>query len=402
MNVLIINEYAAKSTNYGNCLQSYALSKYIAMENPSATVEVAQVVRSKCNSMKTKQYTPKDIICRVFDRIRKMRIREEVYPRREKRIDAFSDFIAKNIPITQYAFDYQTLKDSNYDAYIVGSDVVWAQRNYKFSRVKFLDFPKRGKLKIAYAASFGRDWIPPENVKHIERCLSDFDFISVRESSSVDMLRNIGVSATHALDPTLLIDKEHWRAMEVEPGLTLSGGIDSSDKQIVDDNLTLYKYVFVYVLSCNQELYRAISMWAKKNALVIVTIPYASGNYNELDLQFGDIRIFDCSPQNWLWLVNHAEYVITDSFHGTVFSSIFEKRFVVVERKSGEDINNRMIDYLKTIRQSDKMISYNDFGSFDKLDWDYGVINQLLAKKREDSKTFLDTALRVKNKDDKG
>lgn len=399
MNVLIINEYAIGNTNYGNCLQSYALSHYIAYIDKSITVEVAQFIRSKSNSLQTKIYTPKDFIKKLYNRIIKLHINIDNYPGKDKRIDAVNSFIERNIPISCESFDYEGLKNSKYDTYVVGSDVVWAQRNYKFNKIKFLDFLKENRFKISYAASFGRDWIPPENIKHVKRCLSDFDFISVRESSSVDMLASYGISAIHVLDPTLLLERNEWEKLEIVPGENFPSLLVNESYEIeskLENSISVAnRYVFVYILGPNKELYTSITTWAHKNGLVIVTIPYASGEYNTIDSKFGDIQISDCSPENWVWLIHHAEYIVTDSFHGTVFSTIFEKKFFVVERQGDVNINNRMIDYLKTIHQSDKMIQYTMFSRIEDMKWDYDDIKNRISKKRKTSIEYLRKALRI-------
>lgn len=399
MKVLIINEYAPGNTNYGNCLQSYAMSNYITYIDKSITVEVAHIIRSKSNSLQTKFYTPKDIIIKCCNRIRKLHINIDDYPGRDKRVEAVNSFIERNIPISYESFDYEGLKNSKYDTYVVGSDVVWAQRNYKFNKIKFLDFPKDNRFKISYAASFGRDWIPPENIKHVKRCLSDFDFISVRESSSVDMLASYGISAIHVLDPTLLLGKDEWQKLEIEPEgnfYSMHRSKKLENEHIIAKGRSVAgRYVFVYILGADKDLYNAITLWANRNELTIVTIPYASGEYNTIDSEFGDVQISDCSPENWIWLIHHAEYIVTDSFHGTVFSTIFEKKFFVVERRGDVNINNRMIDYLKTIHQLDKMIQYTMFSKIDDMKWDYDDIKNRISKKQKTSIEYLQKALRI-------
>lgn len=397
MRILIINEYASGNTNYGNCLQSYALSKYVANIDTRITVEVAHIVQSKSNFLRTKFYTLKDIMVKGANKIKKLRANNNTFPGKSGRINAVKNFIKYYIPISREAFDLQKLKESDYDMYIVGSDVVWAQRSYKFNRVKFLDFPKKQGLKISYAASFGRDWIPPENIKDIKRCLADFDFVSVRESSSIKMLGALGILAEHALDPTLLLGVDEWHKLELVPPQKCLNMINSErtkDRyEVMNIEFVSCRYVFVYILGGDKKLHSAIKTWAIRNELIVVTIPYASGEYNTIDSKFGDIQIPDCSPENWIWLIHHAEYVITDSFHGTAFSTIFEKKFVVLERKADVNINNRMIDYLKTIHQPDKMIPYSTLDSIANMEWDYNSINSILSEKRVSSEAFLRNAL---------
>ena len=127
----------------------------------------------------------------------------------------------------------------------------------------------------------------------------------------------------------------------------------------------------------------------------MITVPHADGFYSDADENFGDIRVWSCSPQNWIWLIHHAEYIFSDSFHGTVFSTIFKKKFFVMNRSYIVDINNRMRDYLREIGQLDKALSVEDFSRIDSLYWDYEQINKEIDIRRQNSIAFLKNALGV-------
>lgn len=203
--------------------------------------------------------------------------------------------------------------------------------------------------------------------------LDDFDFISVREKNSLELLKKIGITnAVHTVDPTLLLKKEDWRKIE---------------KKVVIDK----KYIFVYLLGKDIDARRKISEFALKNNLLIVNIPNANEVYDKVDDVFGDIKLNDCSPEEWIYLIDNAEYIITDSFHGTVFSTIFEKKFLVFKRNTKVDINNRMTDYLSNISQSDKFV--DNFENVDRMEWDYTTINNNLSNLIIFSKEYLDKAI---------
>lgn len=408
MKILIINEYAPNNTNYGNCLQSYALSRYLTNLDNGFEVNVAYISRSRYNYIQTKYYSPRVFFSKVIKKINTILTKLKPYYDSEFRIEIFKTFMKQFVPICDKPMDYIGLKNKSYDTYIVGSDVVWAQQKYKFNRIKFLDFVKEQAVKkISYAASFGRDWIPDENIKDIKRCLTDFDSISVREASSINLLKEIGIDSVHVLDPTLLLEIEEWEKIEKEPDksavkhLNKSSQISIDAKYEFDSNHDVtkgisfnnYKYVFTYILGTDLEMRKSITDWAKLRGLIIVTIPYASGENNYVDSDFGDFQISRCSPQNWIWLIHHADFVITDSFHGTVFSTIFKKKFVVVKRIYSIDINNRMIDYLKTIEETDKVVSFTDLSYTDMMDWNYAKIDMLLNRKREFSGNYLKNVL---------
>ena len=77
----------------------------------------------------------------------------------------------------------------------------------------------------------------------------------------------------------------------------------------------------------------------------------------------------ECSPEEWIFLINNAEYIFTDSFHGIIFSTIFEKKFIALKREYTEDINNRLIDYLDTIDEKDKYMLVPSYDKLKKMNW---------------------------------
>lgn len=378
MKIGIVTLYTSDGINYGNCLQAFACNNYVKR----IVGEKADVITLPIsNSLSNRLYTNKKcaryvrgIVSKFFKSLFS-NTDEGVSPLRKRR-ESFEKFGKEYIEYSTKSVSADDLSDLDFEVYIVGSDVVWGQTKGMINRARFLDFPKNGSVKkISYAASFGRNWIPKENVEHVRRCLADFDAISVREGSSVQLIKNMGIDAVHVLDPTLLLMSSEWKCIE-EP-------VDIHER-----------YVFAYILGHDQEMRKGLMEWAHKKGFHVVCIPYASGEYNEVDSAFGDIQISDCSPQNWLWLIDHAGYVITDSFHGTVFSTIFHKRFLVLERLSTTNINNRMIDYLKTIEQSDKMISFLNLSSIDEMTWDWVRIDAILNEKRIISMDFLKRSLK--------
>jgi len=369
------------SVNYGNKLQAYALNRYI---NKKYNEHEAYSLYMKDDDEKG-IVTCKDIVhvvkcklkyCGIIKNIinifrKKINLCVEV----ETRAKLMDDFCRKNIKMCEKPVNWFALQKSTYDMFIVGSDIVWGQWEGEVSRIRFLDFKnKKDFKKISYAASFGKDWIPEENQSKVKELLSDFDLISVRESSSVGMLQEIGITnAVHVLDPTLLLTRTEWSEIEKKP------------------NINENKYIFTYILSEVKEYREAITEFAEKNNIKIITIPYVLGKSNDVDKNFGDIQLVDCSISEWIWLIHHAEYVITDSFHGTIFSTIFNKKFLVLKRQMG-DINNRMLDYLSTINETDKFVDLREV-EVSSLVWNYHSINSILDKKRKISEEFLDKVL---------
>lgn len=384
MKIGIISEFDLHTVNFGNHLQAYALNYYLRKAFDAEVVDSIALcgkqmgqhtnvfslafLQKMTNKLLSKVQKGKTEVAEQFDKT--------IF---HSRLVQFEAFRRSDPRWSVKEMNSTDLQQSAYDALIVGSDVVWSQYPLWISRTKFLDFEAQKPFRrISYAASFGRDYIPKENVKYLKKYLHRFDAISVREHSSVSMLESVGIDhAAYCLDPTLLLSSQEWEKIEKRPEAI-------SDR---DD------FIFVYLLGADCEQRRQITVFAREKNLKIVVIPHANGYRISADEGFGDIQLMACSVENWIWLIHHAQYVFTDSFHGTVFSTIFETKFMVLKRNSENDINNRMQDYLREIGQLDKTVAGADFGAVDHMAWDYRQITDEIEKRRMQSILFLRKAL---------
>lgn len=196
-----------------------------------------------------------------------------------------------------------SLLSSPFDCFVVGSDQVWRPRYNKHIETMFLDFTDGKDVKrVAYAASLGTDvWEFSDELT--ERCAplaKQFDAISVREASGVTLCKNyLEVDATHVLDPTLMLDAEDY--------LSLCSGNDHPQGD----------YIAVYTLDYTKEKMALLNEVSRQLNCPLHLI----GRFNKEGYP---------SIESWLEGIAHAKYVITDSFHGTVFSTIFQKQFVTL------------------------------------------------------------------------
>lgn len=369
----IISELTNDTLNYGNRLQVYALNKYIN--------KLGLNVSSLILNFESRMFLNKSVIWLVKKLLSKVR---ECLNRKitEKNPSFFIERLKKCRSFTDkiQIESFDSLKNfqlCNYDGIIVGSDVVWQQRESSVDKLRFLNFKLLTNYKkISYAASFGKNWIPQHNKRYIKKCLDDFEAISVREKSSIALLESIGVkNAVHVCDPTLLLTAEEW------------GYVAEPVKEINE------KYIFVYLLGKDVSQREAIKKLAEKYNLKIATIPHADNVYDPVDDDFGDYKLMDASPENWVWLIKNSEYVITDSFHGTVFSTIFSKNFLVTKRHWEQDINMRMTDFLDTIDEQDKFVDILLVDSLEDFVWDYEKIHNITDEFIEKSKDYLEKAL---------
>lgn len=260
--------------------------------------------------------------------------------KKELRNRRFDEFHATYNRLTKKVYpSVQSLYDANfdYDVLCIGSDQVWNYEKGYSLEPFFASFDKKGTKKISYASSIGLSTLSEEAKRVFKNSLSDFSNISVREQQASELLKDIlHRDIDVVLDPTLLLDKKEW--LEVAK-------YDMCPSQ---------KYVLVYIVTikpCNYVLELARHI-AKERNLQIVRVcrdayPEHSGN---------DIKeILTAGPSDFVGLISRAEFVVTNSFHGTVFSINFSKSFYSVI-KSHHSTNSRLTSILKKLNLDNRIL----------------------------------------------
>ncbi len=291
-------------------------------------------------------------------------------------------FVEKYISKTKKIYDFdlycRSVISKNYDAFIVGSDQCWRPcYNGKFLPAMYLSFLNDKKIKrIAYAASFGTDeW--EYDIDMTEQCskwAQLFDLITVREASGVTLCKNnLNVEATQCLDPTLLLDRSDYiKIMEQE------------NEQESPGNL------FYYILDPSDSKQSFVDNVAKQlNLKPFVVLPKYKAEFRTRDHVKNHLE--DCvypSVTSWLRAFFDAKIVITDSFHGTVFSIIFNKPFWVFA--NNERGKSRFTSLLALFGLENRIVDPKDFNNIDLLspiDWE--SINIIKNNKKEESIALL-------------
>ncbi|MBQ7906875.1 MAG: polysaccharide pyruvyl transferase family protein [Clostridia bacterium] len=294
-------------------------------------------------------------------------------------------FAYKHFKLTGKYKDRTDLKKLNAmaDTFIVGSDQIW---NYSLCKTAdtffFLDFVEGYKKKIAYGTSFGHDTFrgSEENRKKAGFYLERFDAISVRENYAVDLCKNqFELEATEVLDPVFLCDKKHYESCVNE----------SSLNKCPPEG----KYVLAYILDPDEEKQIAIENVAKRLDAEIICIPNA--HVDEVMRKNWRLPIKEnIDMEDWLYYFKNAEMVVTDSFHGTCFSIIFERPFIAIGNKRRGIA--RFGSLLGKMGLTDKLIySPNEIEKNDELfaQIDYEAVNQRLDSLRRESMAWLENAL---------
>ena len=267
------------------------------------------------------------------------------------------------------------------DAYVVGSDQVWRRNEARGNDLEFLSFLEHNKdvKKIAYAASFGvSEWeFKEEETIKFKRLAQLFDAISVREDSGVKLCENfLNVEAQHLIDPTMLLLKDNFVSLVKAANINKSKG-----------NL------FTYVLDRSTEKKEVIKRISDELGMNPFEVMPEQNYKMDLEDNFDIHKCVFPKIEQWLRAFMDAEYVITDSFHGTAFAIIFNKPFIsIVNKRRGA---SRFYSLLKTFGLENRAISEEDSIDLNliKEQIDFTKVNEILSDEREKSMRFLKDVL---------
>ncbi len=353
------------SSNYGGILQAYALCRYL--NNHGAVAEQIcydSSIRRESSIKKCYHFLRRTLLSY------KHLLHKDVLLEINKRKAAFELFRDK-IPHSQIVYtEYSIAKaDDEYDAFITGSDQVW--NPILFKQVYSLSFTQ--KLKFSYAASMAVDYLDDNQKKDYQRKLNGYCLISVRERTAQKLL-DFNSDIALSLDPVFLLDKDEWKKI---------GGKRAVDK----------KYVFTYFIGDSLTGRTEAKKYATFNNCLIVNIPYLMDNYRECDNNYGDIRLCDVSPNDFVSLIRDAQCVFTDSFHAICFSYIFKKNFYVFKRDPTGKMNSRIVDILDTLNLSERYVE--TITSIDDID--YSQERPLFHELLVESKEYISNLLKIIN-----
>lgn len=278
-------------------------------------------------------------------------------------------FIKEYIHLAEYD-DFSDIKESEYDAIVVGSDQVWRPRYFGIKQIEnaYLKFAEGWNIKrITYAASFGTDeWgYTDKQTSECGRLLRMFDAVSVREDSGVRLCRErFSVDARHVLDPTMLLDKNDYMKLFEEVGTPKSKG-----------NL------LCYMLDETEEKRGLVRRVAEEKGLRPFNVKSQS---DDITSPIGE-RIQPPLEQ-WLRGFYDAEFVVTDSFHACVFSILFDKPFVVVG--NADRGMSRFNSLLAMFGLEDRLVT-NGHAYTECKDADRADIMAMLAEKKREAMNYL-------------
>lgn len=336
MNKIGIISMYHKNKNYGGLLQAYALPKAISKLNYDCE-QIRWPHMHKVLPDAKRKLTVKILLSKIVkfpQRQIKRKIQKNIRNNVSLRNKKFEEF-ENSIPHSEKCYLRNNIRECNslYKGFITGSDQVWNMSWY--NQEYFLDFAEDSKCKCSYAAS-----MPDVNLTDAEKDvvynhLKSFNAISTREKETAVMLSELlDREVQTVLDPTLLLTTDTW-------------------DEICAERMIKDKYIFCYFLGNAKEDKKIAKRFSKKTGLKLVTLPHLN-QVNMSDLNFADINLYNIGPREFISLIKHAEYVITDSFHAAVFSNLYKVKYFVFPRIDACKMDSRIVDLLSLFDETER------------------------------------------------
>lgn len=361
----VISSYAyiRGHNNYGSILQYYALQQYLTRFN----VEAYWIRFMFPTAQTLKEFVKKSSYwLRHGFRIKNAYL----HARTQMGFRTFMHGRCRVSPLKYGSLNKLKENPPKADIYITGSDQVWGGE----LEANYLTFAPQGKKKIAYAVSFGRRELTQEHQDNIQDWVRQFDAVSVREASGIDICKKMGVEAVHLPDPTLLLDDVDYLPSDVA-------------------RFERSKYVFCYFINehnpKNLRMADIAGFCSRLGAELKVT--GIEGPETVVPSKY----ICQYAPEEWLNHYKYADYVFTNTFHGTVFSIIFRKQFCVMLQKGfSEKQNERLLSLLNMLGLQDRILRHDQSirDVIDKpVDWEH--VEKVKAELRMKTDAFFERIL---------
>lgn len=297
------------------------------------------------------------------------------------RDNAFNKFASESFHLSSFNKTRAelTAMAKNYSAFLVGSDQLWRTDSVEHGYYT-LEWVPDGIRKIAYSTSIGVREVPWFQVKKNRRFMNRFDYMALREQSACDLVFKLtGRKVQVVLDPTLLFSGDQW--MKIQNKEPLTNG----------------KYIFCYFLGNNPNQRELVKKLKDKTAMKIVALQHLD-EYIPSDEGFADEAPYNVGPAEFLNYIRNAEYIFTDSFHCSVFSILYKKKFFTFSRFSEtakQSTNTRIDNLLNITGLSERRV--NAGMSVDEilnLQLDFNYADKKLDELRKSSIDYLKNALK--------
>ncbi|MBE5851205.1 MAG: polysaccharide pyruvyl transferase family protein [Lachnospiraceae bacterium] len=371
--------------NYGSMLQSYATQMILDKMNiENETINVSGFIKQ----LRKKQYSYilysgfksgllKDRFWKATDFIVKKLVKNEYSRNIVKRDCELDRFVNCRIRKSEIYSSIEDLKEKcsyKYDSIIVGSDQLWLPANIAADYYT-LNFVPHGMNSIAYATSFGVSSLPKDASEMARTFLPRINHISVREKTGQDLIKDLtGRIVPIVCDPTLLLTDKEWLSIQ-------------KPNPIYEE-----PYIFCYFISNDRKRRQFARRLADRIGTKVVALPHVD-HYVKLDEDYADFTPYQIGPEDFINLIKNSNYVCTDSFHGTVFSILYQKEFFNFKRYTKEtkqSTNSRLEALHDLIGITDRMFSGEELvDDCTNKTIDYASVNEKLMAARIDAFDYL-------------
>lgn len=366
--------------NYGGQLQAYALQKYIQ----TLGYVCDQILIENDPILHVGKYEDNKTLYELYTEKVKHKLGKLLFKNQFKiRKNAVLSFTKKYITTSQKIRNVDNITEiiNLYDVFICGSDQIWNPMwlTKKMLNVYTLGFVEKKFNCISYSASFGLNNILEEDLEFICERIKNFRAISVRETIGKEILnKKINSEISVVVDPVLLLDQDFWDGLLEKPKVK-------------------EKYLFCYFLGEGKLSRKIANIIAKKYNWKIISLPHFPSNIKISDIFFGNAQFYDITAIDFLNLIRNAEMILTDSFHATAFSIIFEKKFWVFRRSKKDTISSRITNILALTSLGDRYVHNDTHQVYKNSVWDKAVNYEngksTLNNARLHSQAFLKDAL---------
>ncbi len=354
--------------NYGAILQAYALYHHLqqALSLDVRLVDFTTERQKRVNNIYFKIQMGKQLLKCLGLSILKLRY----CGRLNQRKSGFIQFAREEFLFTRLYRDLDDLRSNppEFDVVITGSDQVFNYRilpEQELQAYCLIPFSSEKTRKIAFAPSFGNNSIPPEVQGKMTSSLADFQCLSSREREGAALME--GMTGRHAevlFDPVFLLEAGTWRKL-MRPVEKIPP-----------------TYILCYALNGRQSLGEIAAKIKTLTGLPIVLV-----TSNVRTGIKADRYVYDAGPREFLWLIDNARYVVTDSFHGTAFANLFERVFCsqVIMQQSAQ----RIVGLLQSLGQESRLIVQAEDITPENLEMDFTYVSHVIQEERLRSSVFL-------------
>ncbi len=353
-----------RAENYGAVLQAYALSTYLGKKAECEILNYYPEYMERHYHSRKKITGVKSLINFVFQ--------SAFAAQRKRRSRRFAEFREQHMRLSPLYRTYDELAEvsKNYAALVAGSDQIWNPDIHGFDEAFFLTFCEERVQKNGYAPSFGVASLTPEVAEEVKRRCNGFNRLAFREESGVRIAREVlGRDCPSVLDPVFLLSADAWRSLE---------------KPVAPQG----KYVLCYFLSDPRGSVDAMCKRFQKEGYTIYSIGFSAR-----DLTNNAKKVYDLGPSEFLSYIDHASYILTDSFHATAFSLLFGKNFYTRTDGANAKRADRVVSLLKTAGLPERTYADAQAATLPFSPIDYEAAHHTLETAIAASRSFADQIL---------